>query len=216
MLTLGVDTAEPVGGVSLYEAGSVEEERLMDEPLRHAESLIPLIEEILETSGRSRGDIERVSVNIGPGSFTGLRIGLAFAKGFCQARGARLTGVEGTTAYRSRAPEERRVCVLLRSRRDLFYAKWFAGATSREPVRLMRLKELIARLKEETRELALVGSGAHAVFEYVADHALLRLADESLLRPSPLAIARLGAAQPATDELYAAEPSYVEYASTSG
>ena len=80
MLTLGVDTAEPIGGVGLYEADELEAERLMDEPLKHAEILIPLTEEFLAAHGRSRGEIDRVSVNCGPGSFTGLRIGLSTIK----------------------------------------------------------------------------------------------------------------------------------------
>jgi tRNA threonylcarbamoyladenosine biosynthesis protein TsaB len=210
MLTLGVDTAEPIGGVSLYEAGAIEAERLMDEPLRHAECLIPLTERVLADCSRERANIERVCINTGPGSFTGLRIGLAFGKGLCQALGAKLIGVDGTDVYRSLVPEERRVCVVIRSRRDLFYARWFAGSASREPVRLLVLKELIARLRGETRQLALAGSGASSVYEDVADHALIRLGPDDAMQPSPLSVARIGAADRGGNRLYDAEPSYVE------
>jgi len=210
MLTMGVDTAEPLGGVSLYEVGTLAEERLMEAPLRHAESLIPLIEQLLAECSRSRGEIERVSVNRGPGSFTGLRIGLASAKGLCQALGVALVGVDGTVAYRSRLPEERRVWVVLRSRRDLFYVRWFVGQRPTDPIRLLHEEELIERLRREKRELKLVGSGAHEVFEQVADHALIRLAPHDLLRPSPLAIARIGASDRQGDQLYEVEPLYVE------
>jgi tRNA threonylcarbamoyladenosine biosynthesis protein TsaB len=212
MLTLGVETAESIGGVSLFQAGGVEEERLMETPLKHAECLIPLTERLLDACAKRRDDVERISVNTGPGSFTGLRIGLAFGKGLCQALGAKLVGVDGMSAYRSRVPDERRVCVVIPSRRDLFYVRWFAGQKSREPVRLLRLGELIVTLREETRELALIGSGASEVFEKVADHALIRLGPEESLRPSPLSIARIGAADCGADQLYTAEPSYVESA----
>jgi tRNA threonylcarbamoyladenosine biosynthesis protein TsaB len=210
MLTLGVDTAEPIGGVSLFEAGILAEERLMGEPLRHAESLLPLIDRLLEESSRGRGEIERVSVNRGPGSFTGLRIGLASAMGLCQALGVPLVGVDGTVAYRSRLPEESRVCVVLRSRRDLFYVRWFVGPRPNEPVLLLQQEELIERLEREKRELTLVGSGALGVFEQVADHALIRLAPDEFLRPSPLTIARIGASDRQGDQLYEVEPLYVE------
>ena len=210
MLTVGFDTAEPIGGASLYEEGVLAEERLMDAPLRHAETLIPLVDQLLRDSARNRREIERVSVNCGPGSFTGLRIGLATAKGLCQALGAALIPVDGTIAYRSRLPGERRVCVVVRSRRNLLYVRWFAGAKPREPIRLMREEDLIGQLREESRELILVGSGARDVYEQIAGHALVRIAPEDLLRPSALTIARIGANDKEGGRLYEAEPLYVE------
>ncbi len=209
MLTLGIDTAEPIGGVSLFEEGVLAEERLMDTPLQHAERLIPLAKELLEESSRDVEEIACVSANLGPGSFTGLRIGLATAGGFCQAGGARLVGVDGTVAYRSRVPEERRVCVVLRSRRDLFHVRWFAGNRPKGPICLMHENELIDRLRREERELTLVGSGAATLYGRVADHALVRIGPEYVLRPSPLAVARIGASETG-DRLYELEPIYVE------
>jgi tRNA threonylcarbamoyladenosine biosynthesis protein TsaB len=210
MLTLGVDTAEPIGGVALFEDGVLAEERLMSTPLKHAESLIPSIERLLQESSRSRDEIERVSVNRGPGSFTGLRIGLATAEGLCQAIDAGLVGVDGAYAYRSRVPDARRVCVVLHSRRDLFYATWFAGPKMKGPTQLLREGELIGRLNEEERELTLVGGGAERIFGRISDHPTLRLAPEKALRPSPLAIARIGAREETAGRLYGLEPLYVE------
>jgi len=210
MLTVGFDTAEPIGGASLYEEGVLAEERWMDGPCRHAEMLIPLVDQLLRDSSRNRGEIKRVSVNCGPGSFTGLRIGLATAKGLCQALGATLVPVDGTIAYRSRLPEERRICVVIRSRRNLLYVRWFAGVKPREPIRLMREEDLIGRLREEIRELTLVGSGARDVFEQMGNHALVRIAPEDLLRPSALTIARIGASDKEGSRLFEAEPLYVE------
>ena len=210
MLTLGVDTAERIGGVALYEDGVLAEERLMDAPLRHAESLIPLAERLLEESSRTRGEIERVSVNRGPGSFTGLRIGLATVNGLCQALSLPLAGVDGMYAYRSRLPEARRVCVVLHSRRDLFYARWFAGAKPRGSTELLHEDELVERLRREERELTLAGSGAERVLDRISDHPTVLLAPEPALRPSPLAIARIGASEETVDRLYRLEPLYVE------
>jgi len=209
MLTLGIDTAEPIGGVSLFEEGVCAEERLMEAPLQHAERLIPLVRELVEGSSRTLQEVACVSVNLGPGSFTGLRIGLATGKGLCHASGAALVGVDGTVAYRSRVPEERRVCVVLRSRRDLFYVRWFAGDRPKGTTCLIRERSLIERLRQEKRELTLVGSGAEAIREHVVDHALLRIGPEPALRPSPLTVARIGATQ-VGDSLYELEPIYIE------
>jgi len=210
MLTLGVETAEPIGGVALFEDGILAEERLLDAPLKHAECLIPSIDRLLGDTSRSRAEVDRISVNRGPGSFTGLRIGLATANGLCQAIGCGLVGVDGAHAYRWRVPDARRVCVVLRSRRDLFYATWFVGEKPKGPTELLREEGLVARLGEEERELTLAGSGAERIFGRISDHPTILLAGESALGPSPLAIARIGASEESADRLYRLEPLYVE------
>jgi len=210
MLTLGVDTAEPIGGVALFEDGSVAAEQLMDEPLRHAERLIPSIEQLLEASSRTRCEIERISVNRGPGSFTGLRIGLATANGLCQALGAGLVGVDGGYAVRWRIPDAKRVCVVSNSRRSLYYATWFVGDRQKGPTELLREDTLLEQLSEEERELTLAGSGAERIFGRISDHPTILLAAEPALRPSPLAIARIGTLAETADRLYRLEPLYVE------
>jgi len=210
MITLGIDTSERDGGVALYEKGGLAEEIRFEEPLRHAESIFPAIERLLERCGLEKSGIELVSVNQGPGSFTGLRIGLASAKGFCQALGIPLVGVDGTLAYRSRLPDVNRACVIIASRRDLYYARWFAGGRAKGPTRLLHESELVETLNREGRELTLIGSGAPAVYPLVRGNRSIRLAAEGLHRPSPLAIARLGASHGTADRLFELEPAYVE------
>jgi len=209
MLTLGIDTAESLGGVALFDDG-VSEERMMQNPLEHAERLVPLIDEAMGSCGRSRDEIGRIAVNLGPGSFTGLRIGLASAMGLCQALDVPLVGVPGSVAYRERAPKARRVCVVIRSRRNLVYAQWFAGTKPREGIQLLSESELIDRLGEEARELTLVGSAAEAIYDQVTDQPYLLLGDEEARRPSPLTIARRGAEEESADRLSDVRPIYVE------
>jgi len=208
MLVLGIDTSEPIGGVALYDGHGVADERWMDEPLRHAEFLLPLIAEIL--GGRPRVAVERVCINRGPGSFTGLRIGLAAAKGFCQAVGATLTGVDGAEMYRGRVPDAKRICVVVSSRRDMQYVQFFGGSRQRAPMRLVRRAELLATLREEEREMTLVGSGAPEIVAALLGHPWIRLAPEEANRPSPLWIAKHGWEEESADLLYEVEPLYVE------
>lgn len=210
MLILGIDTSDLIGGVSLFEKNGVAVEKSMDAPLRHAENLLPLVEAILDENHRTKEDIERVSVHRGPGSFTGLRIGLAAAKGFCQARGIPLVGVDGMVAARWRLSDAHRVCVVMTSRRDLVYAQRFTGDEAREPVRICRADELAAELLEEQREMVLVGSGAAKLAESVRVNELIRIAPEAYNRGSPLTIARLGSEPEREDQLYELEPCYVE------
>ena len=182
----------------------------MDGPLRHAESLIPSIDRLLDDQGVSRSMIERIGVNIGPGSFTGLRIGLATAKGLSQALGIPLVGIDGTVAIRSRLSEVQRVCVVLSNRRDLLYVRWFAGERPKDDACVVRRSELEAQLERERREVTLAGSGAPSVYERFRDHEFIRLAADEHHRVSPLWVARLGAAAEAGDGLHEVEPLYVE------
>jgi tRNA threonylcarbamoyladenosine biosynthesis protein TsaB len=210
MLALGLDTSEPRGGVALFDGVRLASERWMDEPLRHAEQLFPLVKRILDESGRRRGQIGLVCVNRGPGSFTGLRIGLAAAKGFCQAVGAALVGVDGAQAYRARILEAKRVGVVVASRRDLYYVQFFAGSRPRGAMRMLHRQELIEALRGEGREVTLVGSGAGEIVDAVRACPSIRVAPEEANRPSALWIAKLGWTEQPANELYELEPSYVE------
>jgi tRNA threonylcarbamoyladenosine biosynthesis protein TsaB len=211
MLTLGIDTSESLGGVALYDKGHLAESRAMDTPLSHAERLFPLIESILEACEVEKSQVELVSVNRGPGSFTGLRIGLAAAKGLCQSLGIPLIGVDGTQVYRQLVEDHQRVCVVLSSRRDLFYVRWFGGSRPKGPTEVLQEADLVARLGREKRELCLVGSGVHRLQEPLRPWPhLLHIAPEALNQPSPLAVAQWGSENYVADQLYSVEPLYVE------
>ncbi len=210
MLTLGVDTSESLGGVALYDEGRLAETRMMDTPLSHAERLFPLIETILEACKVEKSQIELVSINRGPGSFTGLRIGLAAMKGLCQSLEIPLIGVDGTQVYRQMVEDHQRVCVVLSSRRDLYYVRWFGGSRPKGPTVVMREAELVTRLGQEKRELLLVGSGAPRLGEHLQPWQQLRIAPEALNQPFPLAVAQWGNKNYVADQLYSVDPLYVE------
>jgi len=182
----------------------------MDTPLSHAERLFPLIETILEACEVDKSQIDLVSINRGPGSFTGLRIGLAAMKGLCQSLGIPLIGVDGTEVYRQLVEDHQRVCVVLSSRRDLFYVRWFGGSRPKGPIVVMQEAELIARLGQEKRELCLVGSGAPLLGEHLRSWQHVCIAPEALNQPSPLAVAQWGSKNYVADQLYSVEPLYVE------
>jgi len=209
MMTLGLDTSEPLGAVALFRDGDVAEERLMDEPLQHAECLLPLIDRLLDESETVPEAIEAVCVNRGPGSFTGLRIGLAAAKGLCQAWKTPLAAVDGTNVYRARVTEQR-ACVILASRRDLFYVRWFSGARAKGPTAVVREAQLLEQLIQSQRDVVLVGSGASRIYDALPRGTRAHLAPEEANRPSALWVARLGAATMPTDQLYEVEPLYIE------
>lgn len=210
MTTLGLDTSTARGGVALRQGEESATELMMDAPLRHAEELLPLIARLLDRCKVSRNQIELVSVNLGPGSFTGLRIGLATAKGVCQALQIPLVGVDGTLVYRSRLDVKRRACVLLENRRDLCYARWFAGMNPLGAVEALSGAAVLKRIAGERKELWVVGNAVDPLREKLGGSPWVKFAPAELNVPSPLGVARLGEEGCKDDRLYGLEPIYAE------
>ena len=210
MMTLGLETSEAWGGVALCQKQTGLGKVTLEEPLRHAEALLPALERLLAECGVEKEGIELVSVNRGPGSFTGLRIGIATAKGLCQSLGVPLVGVEGTAAYRARVAGEALVCVVIPCRLDLVYVQWFGRKGPRSEVRVMKRSALLSRVRGEGRSLCVVGSGAEAIRQDLEGIPGVKVAEREANRPSPEWVARLGEEGYRKDELYLLEPAYAD------
>jgi tRNA threonylcarbamoyladenosine biosynthesis protein TsaB len=164
-LILGIDTATADTAVAVGAGGEpVAEERVGPEPggrPRHARALLASVERALEVAG-GWGRIDRIAVGIGPGSFTGIRIGVATARGLAQARGLPLAGVESTAALAAGigAQAERDRIAVIDARRGEVYA---AVAKAGEPVAgepiVARPSELAAALGSPSAAVA-AGDGA--------------------------------------------------------
>ncbi len=93
MSILAIDTSTQVSSVAVVSAGNLAAEVTMQARLTHSETLLPHIEKALAMASQKKTDIEGIAVSIGPGSFTGLRIGLATAKAMSYALQIPLVGV---------------------------------------------------------------------------------------------------------------------------
>jgi tRNA threonylcarbamoyladenosine biosynthesis protein TsaB len=93
MKVLGIETSGSIGGVAIADGGCVVAETVSDVSGHHLERGAALVEDLLRDTGLALGDLDGVAVSLGPGSFTGLRVGLALAKGICFGRGLPLVGV---------------------------------------------------------------------------------------------------------------------------
>jgi tRNA threonylcarbamoyladenosine biosynthesis protein TsaB len=100
-LVLALDTSTQMASVALYNGVSVHAETTWKSPRRHTMELAPQVTAMLERLGVEAADLTGLAVALGPGSFTGLRIGLALAKGLALARAIPLVGVPtlDVTAY---------------------------------------------------------------------------------------------------------------------
>lgn len=133
-LVLGIDTATSACAAAVWSVDADSPLAALGEPLQRgqAERLVPLVQEVLAAAGIGFGDLWRIGVTVGPGTFTGLRIGLAAARGFALAADRPLVGVTSFAAA-ARAVSADRTAGRLRlacieSRRDDLYLQAFDAA----------------------------------------------------------------------------------------
>jgi tRNA threonylcarbamoyladenosine biosynthesis protein TsaB len=129
----------------------------------HGESMLPLIERALETAGWLRSQIERIAVGVGPGSFTGLRVGIALAQGLAEGLGIPVVGVPSTKAMALAVPSGRggSRCVLVDARKgELFLAAYDPAGAELLPVRLVSTPEAALAASAGLPEPIFIGSGA--------------------------------------------------------
>ena len=137
---LAIDTAAPRLQLGLL-LGDVRVDAVVEEmPTGQAEALFPRLAGLLERNGVGYNDISRIAVTTGPGSFTGLRIGLAAARGLGLALGVPVLGVPSLLAISlSAAPGA--VSVLLDARRDeAYFERFLAPGVSADGPRLLTME----------------------------------------------------------------------------
>lgn len=126
MLTLGIDTATEVAAVGIVRDGEVLSDVWDRSPTGHAARLPELVGRALEEAGVAMRDVGALAVSVGPGSFTGLRVGLSFAKGLAFSSELQLVGVATLEALAAGAPESARtIAVVLDARRGETYVAIF-------------------------------------------------------------------------------------------
>ncbi len=131
MITLGLDTATSACAVALWDAASGSTLAVRAEQMQRglAEKLVPMVNEVLADAGLTYGDIGRIGVTVGPGTFTGLRVGLAAARGFALAAGCPLVGVTTLEAAVAGLDPVRRpgrtLLAAIESRRDDLFLQAF-------------------------------------------------------------------------------------------
>lgn len=223
MRLLGIDTATATAGIAIVdEVGRVLAEARHATAGRGADLLVA-IDQVCREAGVAPVELDAVAIGAGPGSFTGLRIGMATAKGIAFAAGRPLWAVSSLAALAADAREELAdplqahadavICAALDARRGELFAGCYRGGTALGPERVMPPGELAGWVAE------LVGAGAAPpAVRFAGDAidaypALAALAGAhpwlSARTPSGRAVARLALAGARVDITLGGAPTYI-------
>lgn len=131
MRLLGFDTATRACSAALWAGGGVAAHRRIEAAERQAEALVPLLREVAAEGGAGLDAVDAFAVTVGPGSFTGIRIGLATARGLALAAGRPLVGLTTLEVLAAGVPERARtgpILAALDARRGRLYVQLFDRA----------------------------------------------------------------------------------------
>lgn len=179
-LILGVDTTTSSGSVALLRGPSLFAEINQDSPATFSERLLPAIRFLLESNELSIQDVKGFAVAAGPGSFTGIRIGLSTIKSFAYASGKPVAPVSTLEALARKIqhPQNRLICPLLDAKKNEVYAALFeskaGGFQELIPQGAYSPDALFSRLPAH-RVIHFIGSGVGVyrslLFQYLKDKA---------------------------------------------
>lgn len=192
MRVLIVDTALGACSAAVVEDGRLLGLRTELMTKGHQERLAGMARDAVAEAGGGFGALDRIGVTVGPGSFTGLRVGLAFAQGLGAALDRPVVGVSTLDALAASVEAEGLVAAVIDARRGQVYARLFRDAVALGAAEALPLDVAVKRILEADAA-TLVGSGAVLLSETFPD----RLGDavlEPLAAPTPEALARLTAA----------------------
>lgn len=168
MLCLSIDTSTKTCSVALIQDNKTLAEITINSETTHSEKLLPAVDMVLKSIGRSLDHVKLLGVAVGPGSFTGLRIGIATAKGLAYGKKIPVVGISTLKALALLGSSENQTIVpILNARRNQVYTGTFKFREEADLYqiysdRVIKLVELIELLKDIEGELLFIGDGVPA------------------------------------------------------
>ncbi len=193
MKLLAMDTSGPVCGVAVMDGEKVLSEYTAQNRHTHSANLMPMIEEALRSAGQTLAEMDAIAVVTGPGSFTGVRIGVATAKGLAHGSGKPCIGVNAMEALsRSAGAFDGVICPTQDARAGQVYGAAFCNGERLLPDAPMKLEDYLEALRaaapEADSRFLFVGDGAAVhrdrIREYLGERAVFAPGYLSYLRPS--------------------------------
>ncbi len=171
MIILGVECSAVSAGAAVIKDGKLVSESFVNCGLTHSETLLPMIDKALSDAKITLEDVDTIAVSNGPGSFTGLRIGVATVKGLAMGAEKPVCGVSSLYALCFNVPCAQGVIVpMMDARREQVYCAVYErkGETLTEvmPMCAMALSELLEKVKDGA---TFVGDGAAVFYDKIKD-----------------------------------------------
>ncbi len=191
MIVFGVDSSTQAGSAALMRDGVLVAESYADVGLTHSERLLVLCDEVFQRAGIQPSEVDVFAVTCGPGSFTGLRIGIGTVQGFAFATGARCVGLSTMAALAHNVADGcGTVVAVLDARRGRVYHAAFAVANGAVELRSADAVVEIAALSSmyENERILLVGDGAQMCYNVLKETVDCRVAPPHLLLPRAAAV----------------------------
>ena len=206
---LVLETSGRVGKLGLARDGTIVRSRRLEETRRLARDLAPTVSELLAEEVLQPKEITGVMVSIGPGSYTGLRVGITSAKSFAYATGCKLIAVPTFAAIALQAPNEARdVWVIADALQGMIYIQRSSRVGS-SPLDELRIDRAEAMLPQLPGEAWITGPGLAVHAKWLPANA--RVASEVDFEPNVESVlcAGLSLSPVSREELFALEPLYL-------
>lgn len=143
MKLLSIDTSGAACSVAVFADGRLKSEEYRHHQLNHSAVLLGMIDSCLAKAGHRVSEMDAFAVSIGPGSFTGLRIGIGTVKAFAQATGKKIAGVSTLDLLAQNAPEARGVvCPLIDARNNRVFTAVYEDGKKLTEEAVLSLEEL--------------------------------------------------------------------------
>ena len=218
MIILSIDSSTPVAGIAVADGNQLLGEIMLNTKNTHSEKLMPLVQQLLQELQLTVQDLDAIAVTQGPGSFTGLRIGMATAKGLVQGAGKQLIAVPTLDCLAQNLLHYPGIiCPIMNAQKKQVYTALYRGVDKLERLsdyQAIEAEKLAQQLQQLNEDVWFVGDGVVA-FADVFTAALgtrCHFADGNLVLPRAGALAMLAAQkaeQGQFDDLFQTELIYI-------
>jgi len=184
MRILSIDTSSAIASVAIVEDEKVIMEKFSEEQKTHSEKIVSVMDNVLKETGFALKDIDAFCVCIGPGSFTGIRIGVGLVKGMAQALNKKVFGVSSLLGLINSSSSQN-VCAIIDALHENVYMQYRIDGEYGEPD-CVNIHNLVEVLKD--KKITFVGNGILKYREILEKELNCEFEDAILTKASEIAL----------------------------